>query len=613
MNHRKRHILPKKRTILFFSIPILIFIRIFGMTKTCFIYLFYYFILCKKPRLIFKPTEKNCELIKQLKTIHSPFCPFIFAWHGFVQTYVDRIRKIKNFKRESIKIECDDGGVFLVDIYDTNVKKSKIRFENDNIIVQNADVKDKAVSCDNSNYNESLYENITNESSCLSLENRSNCDINISTNEESNSLFEQNRNSIDDNENMNDRTNDKLEARDSEGMSSTNITDITNKETLDGKIESISNYNDSEVLIIAANTTDINSKEILDGKIQGILNTIESEEVISTMNVSNSLLPKENDHTNIKIEAKIDTIDVTVNKSIEAPGVKNISTKNNRENNYGEHRINDIYNVNHTADTIKDNIILVHGFNSSSDSNYIKALANHFVKENFRVFCFNSRGTKTPLLTPTFFHIGWTSDLKKCIEYILKNYQGYISIIGFSLGGNWTAKLFGEIDFPRLKCGMGISMPFDFDLLNNIMSKNYRKVFNRILANNLKKFIFKYKTIFSSIVDLNKLKKCRTVQEIDVCVTKKIFNIADLNSFYKTNSSGEYIPLIKKPFMIINASDDPVVPLETIPFKKIEENENVIMVLTKNGGHIGFMNYDIEKNYVEDIIIEYVIEQHRTK
>lgn len=258
------------------------------------------------------------------------------------------------------------------------------------------------------------------------------------------------------------------------------------------------------------------------------------------------------------------------------------------------------------------NVILVHGFNSSSDSSYIRNLAFHFVECNYRVFAFNSRGTKTDLLTPIFFHIGWTSDLQECVDYVLENYEGELALVGFSLGASWVAKFLGENKmankYERVKCGMGISLPFCFFELNQYMSKwPYKISVNRLMVKKMKTYILRYASVFKDAgIDIEYVKRCTSMREIDAQVTQKIFGIQNLEEHYRKSSASAFIPLISIPFMIINANDDPVVPFNTIPIEKCKLNENIFLVLTKNGGHLGFMSYDIDKSYVEDIVIDFV-------
>jgi len=41
--------------------------------------------------------------------------------------------------------------------------------------------------------------------------------------------------------------------------------------------------------------------------------------------------------------------------------------------------------------------------------------------------------------------------------------------------------------------------------------------------------------------------------------------------------------------MLLNALDDPLVPQALIPYQLAEDNENIIMVTTKVGGHISWV------------------------
>jgi abhydrolase domain-containing protein 1/3 len=46
---------------------------------------------------------------------------------------------------------------------------------------------------------------------------------------------------------------------------------------------------------------------------------------------------------------------------------------------------------------------------------------------------------------------------------------------------------------------------------------------------------------------------------------------------------------IQIPLLFLSAEDDPVVNLESMPITVPDVNPNVIVVLTKRGGHLGFL------------------------
>lgn len=357
----------------------------------------------------------------------------------------------------------------------------------------------------------------------------------------------------------------------------------------------------------------------------------------------------------------------------------------NKNRQFGTN-IQDSYIINRVQEhktkyTKKDSILLIHGFNSSSDSNYIIGLAKHLTSD-YNVFAFNSRGTKINLLTYEYFHIGYTDDVEHVLEYLLTVTDGRISIIGFSLGANWSAIIMSKIKNERIACGVGVSMPFDFVKLNEYMKRRFYICVNRMITAKMRNFLYRHiktftrhkKTVIGkmtkeqdieSIVGaecvvlktknktdndkenstcktkqykttekhkiefvsdkINVQKKinnnqedenditltikdiddCKTLQEIDQNITSKIFRF-DMQDYYSNGSSINYLDKIKSPFLIINACDDPVVPEYTIDIDRIRMSDNVFLALTMKGGHLGFMGYNWEKNYVEEIIIEFL-------
>jgi predicted alpha/beta-fold hydrolase len=229
----------------------------------------------------------------------------------------------------------------------------------------------------------------------------------------------------------------------------------------------------------------------------------------------------------------------------------------------------------------KDNVLLVHGLNGSSSSTYIIGMANVFLKRGCRVFCYNSRGAKSPPKSNIFSHVGLSSDIKHTLDYILENYEGNVSLVGFSLGSNWVTKVLGEFTHSRIKMGVAICCPFDFNLLNKTLSEGIAsKIVKFVMLNNYKRYVLK------SIKDKLNFSSCSTVEEVDSIILKMV-GIDNLEAFYKESSCVNYIDQIDKPFLFINTLDDPVVPSKIIPFDRCISNPNVGLILLK-GGHLGF-------------------------
>ncbi|EOB14688.1 Putative esterase [Nosema bombycis CQ1] len=261
-----------------------------------------------------------------------------------------------------------------------------------------------------------------------------------------------------------------------------------------------------------------------------------------------------------------------------------------------------------TTNSSKKNVLLVHGFNGSSNSKYIRALAYILDKEGYQVFCFNARGTTTLLDSEVFFHIGWTVDLKVAVDYILDKYKGTLELYGFSMGAAWVTKFLGEsIVNKRIIKGGAICLPFDFSKIEKHFNNSYKlRFYNRLLAHNFFRYINRnWKTFSKTGLDLKEIAKCRTIRDIDNIITKKVFAFEDISKYYKDESCVHHIKNIKIPFLILNSKDDPVIPEFTIDIEECRANKNILLVVNKWGGHLGFLKNSFSNSLADDIILDF--------
>src|SRR5699024_3048489 len=126
-------------------------------------------------------------------------------------------------------------------------------------------------------------------------------------------------------------------------------------------------------------------------------------------------------------------------------------------------------------------------------------------------------------------------------KYLLSTYSGTISGVGFSLGGHWMAKMFGELDLvfteqeqKRILGGMAISIPFDFVKISEYMKKPIpKRIYNRTFAGKIHKFVRKNKEVFiKHKYPVDQILKAQTMHEIDLLLTLRVFNILDIDEYY---------------------------------------------------------------------------------
>ncbi|KAM0679804.1 hypothetical protein GINT2_001976 [Glugoides intestinalis] len=219
-------------------------------------------------------------------------------------------------------------------------------------------------------------------------------------------------------------------------------------------------------------------------------------------------------------------------------------------------------------------------------------MANVFLEKNCRIFCFNVRGVAFANTSNTFNHIGHIKDIEKVVNYILENYKGKLSLIGFSMGANWVGIYLGKhLKNDRIKLGVGVCCPFDFHGLRKYYKYSILgRLLNYFMVNNYKRYLKRSLSRLPVGIE-----KCSMMEEIDLLLLKEVHDCDNLEDFYKKNSCINYIDNIDVPMLFLSASDDPIIPNWIIPFYKYKTNEN-LSFLHLRGGHLGFFANDNKTN-----------------
>src|SRR5260370_19365051 len=104
-------------------------------------------------------------------------------------------------------------------------------------------------------------------------------------------------------------------------------------------------------------------------------------------------------------------------------------------------------------------IVVVHGLEGSSDSNYVRGIAEKAFHRGFHVLRMNQRNCGgTEALTPTLYNSGMSADYPSVFEE-LSNRDGFEQIFfaGYSMGGNLVTKMAGEFGAAVPKALGGVS------------------------------------------------------------------------------------------------------------------------------------------------------------
>lgn len=262
--------------------------------------------------------------------------------------------------------------------------------------------------------------------------------------------------------------------------------------------------------------------------------------------------------------------------------------------------------------------VLVHGLEGSSNSGYIRSLSRDLLAAHFAIHRFNMRSCGgTEHLAPSNYHAGQTSDLRHVIETIASEHrQQPIVLIGYSLGGNASLKLAGELGRTSLLAGVcAVSTPIDLEACADRLNTRSNTVYQRRFLKALKDRIRRRHQSQPEHYDLSHLPKLRSIWDFDEAYTSKLFGFGTARNYFRTQSSRNFLQDIAIPCLMIQAKDDPMIPYEVYEaaLPTIRANPNIRFLPFETGGHVGFLAKENPRFWIDPIITEWAVEIVRNK
>ncbi len=263
----------------------------------------------------------------------------------------------------------------------------------------------------------------------------------------------------------------------------------------------------------------------------------------------------------------------------------------------------------------KSLVLLIHGLEGSSQSNYMITTSNYLNKKGFDTVCMNLRGCsgEDNLLLGTY-HSGKTDDVDFIIKYLNKNYSyDEIILVGFSLGGNLTLKYLGEFsDIPsEVKGGVAVSVPVDLTSSQAELNKLKNKIYLNEFLKTMKLKLLKKAEKFPDF-KLNKelLFKASKFRHLEKQYTVPVFGFESSEDYWQKASSKPFIPEIKVPTLLINALNDSFLSKECFPSKEAKNMKNFYLLTPNYGGHVGFISSftNTENDWLEKRIAQFIEE-----
>ncbi|MBC7795160.1 MAG: alpha/beta hydrolase [Clostridia bacterium] len=191
------------------------------------------------------------------------------------------------------------------------------------------------------------------------------------------------------------------------------------------------------------------------------------------------------------------------------------------------------------------------------------------------------------------YHLGETTDLDFVVrELVRREPQRKLLLCGFSLGANQLLKWLGESApaVPEQVAGaFAVSAPFDLLVsgpnLDKVLWGQYTKHFLKTLV---PKALAKADQ-FPGVLDTEKIRTATTFAAFDTYGTAALHGFVDAKDYWRRVSSGQFLPAIETPTVLLSSADDPFNPGSTLPRELARVHPYLIPQFTERGGHVGFV------------------------
>jgi len=250
-------------------------------------------------------------------------------------------------------------------------------------------------------------------------------------------------------------------------------------------------------------------------------------------------------------------------------------------------------------------VILFHGWEGSSRSNYVVGVGGLLFDRGYDVFRLNFRDHgETHHLNPGIFH----SCLLGEVVHALKDIQQRLGarnwlLSGYSLGGNFALRV-------ALEAGAaGLSLERVIAVCPVVSPSNVLKAMEQGFSLYENYFIRKWakslklkQSLFPDAYEYEEWHALGSLREKTGYFATRYYEFESLDEYFNGYSiAGDRLAALIIPTTILASEDDPVVPVSD--FNALPDNENIELLVARYGGHCAFLKNWKMESWADDLIV----------
>lgn len=259
-------------------------------------------------------------------------------------------------------------------------------------------------------------------------------------------------------------------------------------------------------------------------------------------------------------------------------------------------------------------VVVSHGLEGNNERPYVAGMAKVFSENGWDVLTWNYRSCGHEMnRLKRLYHHGVTDDLGAVIDHSLAHAYDAVALVGVSMGGSTTLKYLGEqSDQAPEKVIGGAVFSVPCNLYDSAVQLTFKK--NKLYRDRfLKKLIVKVKRKAEQYpeIDIEGIDDIRTFDEFDEKYTAPIHGFESAMHFYTSSTSDQFYPAIRKPVLVVNALNDPMLGEKCYPYELARNSEYLYLETPEKGGHVGFMVRGSQFTWSEYRALEFITKLER--
>jgi predicted alpha/beta-fold hydrolase len=239
-------------------------------------------------------------------------------------------------------------------------------------------------------------------------------------------------------------------------------------------------------------------------------------------------------------------------------------------------------------------LIIVHGLEGSSESQYMLGIAAKGVAAGMNVVRMNQRNCGgTDALSPTLYHSGRSQDIAAVAKNLqLQDRISRFALAGFSMGGNLVLKLAGEWGQggpPQFRAVAAVCPSVNLAASADALHIPANRLYEYYFMWQLRRRLRAKARLFPGVFDTARMRGVTSLREFDDQVTAHYCGFEGASDYYERSAAANVVDRIAVPTLILHAANDPFIRILPETRQKILSNPHITFVETEDGGHCSFL------------------------